>query len=298
MSSVGKKIFLVGLATFMAGFFIGRKFSSNPPTQERIGDAAILCPQVHPLQCPPETNSAEVMAQAEKLYGNAFNMFLASLGISLTQKQQSALNNLVAAPESFEVDEALKEGTAPSTQKEAAPEIMTKTSDLTFAPTAEVAAVLRKEKVDISNLDDASLFDRAKRKLLKDPSLFFARSTLDVPRPIFRRLNGQYRGELFYIIGNLKGTFDTLNLTIDFTQKTTGEENEIEGNFSLVFRRDGVVNSESTGEGSNGNIRVNGEEIIIKAGPDRYLHMTSHRMREANYYQDGQFVGIARFNKL
>lgn len=291
MSSVGKKLTVVGLATFVSGFFIGREFSPQSPVQEKVKVATVLCPEVEAKSCPDQ------MAEAQELYGNAFNMFLASVGVSLTQKQKTALDGLVAAPKNFVPDETLKE--EPITpQKSEAPEILVETNDSLFAPTSEVAATLRKENVDTSNLDDPFLFERAIKKLIKDPALFHARSTYNVPRQVIRRLNGLYQGELFNITGPNKGTIDNVNLSIDFVQKITGEKNEIEGNFSLILRRDGKPYSNSSGEGSNGNIRINGEEIIIEAGPGNFLHLTSRQIRDANYYQNGQFVGIARLTKL
>jgi hypothetical protein len=226
--------------------------------------------------------------KARRYYEKAFNLFLIALGVRLSDDQKEELNELIEAPENYisksdseeeEVEELKLEQVA---------------KELDFSPAKNFAQLIKEKELALEHIRDEALIKDLQGKVLKDPSLFYARSKYIKKLGALKKVIGEYRGQLYRISGENKGRTDEIYLKMDFHLK----EEEIEGEFNLILSFDGRKYSNSSGNGANGNVRLRKGSIIIEAGPGSFFHFADQKMRQANFYTNGTLIGFARFTRL
>lgn len=246
-----------------------------------------------PIEDCPNPTSSEIQddSQSREYYEKAMGLFIAALGLKLTSGQSQEMDRMLANPKEYvptpELEVAAKE------THENSPEVLlpTPTSTGLYFDRSEVYQKVGKDGRDIF---DQELVSRGLKRVIREPAIFFAKSSYSEDFKLLRRINGSYRGSIYLIAGPNKGRTDIVTMTVDFRRKG---DNKIDGEFQLILSSNGEVYSESNGSGGNGDVRVNGEEIIIEAGPERFFHFLDSRLTMANFYIAGQFVGVARFTR-
>jgi hypothetical protein len=272
------KIIVVILSVVLS-FFLGHYFSSG--TTNIVKEKEIIIKEV-PKEITKEVlveNRVDVEA-AKKYYEKAFKLFLINIGHSLNQKQESDFQEMIDSPKSY----MAKEQNQDQIQRE-----------FDFIPTDSFKKYIAKNEADLRNITDESLLKNNQKFVLKDPPLYFIRSKMINKFDEIKHINGEYRAELFRIVGNNKGRVDSVYLQADYTLK---DENTIDGSFTLKLSHADKVYSNSSGNGGNGNIRINKGDIVIKAGPSNFFHFKGKNLGEANFYSNGKLAGIARFQKI
>ena len=225
-------------------------------------------------------NNQKVIGEAKSYYEKAFKLFLVNIGYSLTDRQKTELQEVIAEPAEYL---AKKNNQNPILR------------EFDFTPTESFNKLVAKEEADLKSITDESLLKNAQKFILKDPALFFVRSKLIITFDSIKKINGEYRAQLFRLVGKNKGRIDNIYLQADYILK---DEDKIDGNFNLKLSHEGKVYSDSNGSGGNGNIRIKNGDLIIKAGPSYYFHFKGMNLNEANFYTGGKFVGMARFQKI
>lgn len=221
------------------------------------------------------------LEEAKVLYAKAFNLFLINLGLNLDRDKQKLLKEILLDPVTY------IEGNSSNTQVFIPREI-------DFTPTKWFDKYIKDEQADLKNISDDKLISDLQGFFLKDPVLYFARSTHIKTFSKIKHLSGDYKAELFRITGKNKGRIDQVSMFINFQIKG---EASITGDFKLKISHDGNIYTNSSGSGGNGNIRINNNSIIIEAGPGRFFHFKKGKINNANFYEEGKLTGFARFTK-
>lgn len=270
-------VFCSAAAGFL-GFYLGQG-SNEVPVSQSEGE-----PQVKVVykDRPVEAQVNSDMDEAQKLYGKAFQLFLANLGLNLDKTKKETLKRVLENP---------KEYLATTKENSGETEVYIP-RELDFAPTGFFKEFVQNEKAELKNITDDKLLDEAQKFILKDPKMFYARSNFINEYNEIKTFNGTYQATLFYIAGKNKGRNDQIELTVDFKIK---DENEIDGSFDMKISSEGKTYSHARGTGGNGDIRVRNGQIIVEASPDTFFHFQDNKMGISNFYRRGKLVGMARF---
>ncbi len=244
------------------------------------------------LDCPPsEQSSTQIHStdDSKEYFEKAVSLFIAALGVKLTDGQSSELKRLAQNPQDYSPASDLEPLNRPLEVFGAqTPSTTTAVSERTYLTRQEAIKKFGRQM----DLDDRELFAQAIKKVLTEPTIFFAKSSYSEDFRILKRINGQYRGTITHLTGPHQGRIDSALMHVDFRIK---DKDKVDGEFSLILSTSGEVYSESRGTGGNGDVRLNADEILVEAGPERFFHFLDSRLTMANFYIAGQFVGVARF---
>lgn len=224
-------------------------------------------------------NKQEVEA-AKSYYQKAFKLFLINVGFSLNKTQQTEFTDMIEDPANY------VGSSSPKSEVE---------REFDFIPTKSFEKLVATEEANLKSITDESLLKDAQKFILKDPAVYFARSKMISSFESIKKLNGEYRAQLFRITGKAKGRVDDIYLQSDYIIKG---EDSIDGSFTLKMYNGDKIYSDSNGTGGNGNIRIKDGDLIIEAGPNNFFHFKGMNLQEANFYSRGKFTGMARFQKI
>lgn len=269
-------------------FFLGWTMS---PSEEKIIEKPVEREIIRKVivDTPKEAHLKDLEKRemvAREYYEKAFLLFLANLGLQLSNQEQDSFNQLVRNPQEYLARSP--EPFSERIQKKRAEKFPQ--NDQPDSP----FVTLNPKGHNIQNLP-TELRKKAFKTILKDPSVYYARSQYFREFKDVRRYVGEYKGNLFLLKGEDAGRVDQVYLKIDFTR---GEKGEIQGDFTLQLFNGTEIYSNSNGSGGNGNVRFRDENLIIEGGPGRFFHFIKGRMDMAHMYDNGQYVGIATFNKI
>lgn len=287
------KVYIIAVLIGIVGFGLGLQIGQAPEQPAPV--ASNPNPSLQVPSCPPPPDMSaqhkQTLQEAASLYGKAFQLFLASLGVSLNKSQQEALQQLLDSPQSFNRPaESLAYAEVPESEKIVNPCVP---AEALFHNPQKVRSELKLEQTD----ENSDLINRATKKILADPGLFQLRAQYATSIKDIHTLNGQYTGVIIHVTGPNKGKVDSLTLRIDYRPKSASDSSALEGTCSLILSRDGVVYNDSTSSGENRRIRLNQGQLILEAGPNSFLHFTNRSLTEANFYSDHKFVGVAKLEK-
>lgn len=280
------KFFAVGL---ILGLVIGGSFTFLSDSKPKRVQDIDHCTAIKPTQpeiivqkdCTERTNEIDIQ-KIEK----AFLLFLASIGIK--KDYADSIQMIVKNPESFKQVELKEEDIAqvPTTSK-------------VFRYGRDEAIKKYDLRESIRGLEDYdSDLSKNINFILKSPAVFFATSKIISSMKKLRRYNGQYIGKLYRLHGKYKGKVEDVEISIEYWRKG---RNDIDGKFTSILTRDGVVYSESNGNGANNDLYLNPQnsnELIIKVKPGMYFHFLSQQLQRANVYDEGEFIGVSTLKKL
>lgn len=281
------KFFAVGL---ILGLVIGGSFTFlSDSSPQRVQDID-HCTAIKPTQpeiivqkdCTERTNEIDIQ-KIEK----AFLLFLASIGIK--KDYADSIKNLVQSPETFN------------------PHLMNEQESKTDHDLVSTQFYYPKnEAIKKYNLQstlrdlayDEPQFRKNENFLLKDAAVYFAKSkTISSYREI-KKYNGMYSGKFYRLTGKHKGKVEDVEMSIEFFEK---DKDKIDGKFNMTIARDGVIYSNMRGDGGNNDLYLNPqnpEELIIKAAPGMYFQFLSKNFKNANVYDEGEFIGVSTLRKL
>lgn len=237
------------------------------------------------VERPVSPEESEMIAKSKEYYEKAFKLFLTSLGIKLSKVDQSELQNLLENPRNY----APTEKVIDSGPEVFLPELGMEHGDfLNF---------IKKEKGNLENISSPSDLKEASSMIVKDPALFYARSTFIEKPKIIKKLNGRYVGKLYLLTGKNAGRVDDVDLEMEYDKKTD-EPEVIEGTFSLKVSDNGREYSNNRGNGGNGNVRMGQDptDLILDVGPGWYFHFKNFP-GIGNYYSDGKYAGYVIISK-
>ncbi len=228
------------------------------------------------------------LEEAKVLYGKAFLLFLANIGLELNSEQKSALESILDIPPD-EIDEKLVKDKL-------------KNADLIVASNYEDKRDSSKLKASFNETEELArkaLKEKSSEIALKDPIIYKARSKyIKEWNPTIQSLVGRYFGKLTWIKTEKNGRVDDFEMSINFRK---GEKNEVEGEFELILSHLGDNYSHSRGSGGNGDVRAHPndpEGIIIEVGPNWFLHGNLKNLSVMNFYQESDLVGVVQiFNQ-
>lgn len=287
-------LILTALLTLALGIVLGAQIAPN-----KVEVKEVQVESVHECPAPSAQRPVgpEIVCegdQSKEYYEQAVALFIAAIGIKLTQKQSLELESLSKNPRDYypsqDLDQAILKDTVVDTPHSDIPG----PNKALFFKNYHISKELKKEGAELSDFRDRELLNKSLHKVLKEPNIFYARSKDSEDIKLLKKFNGSFRGFVYHLRGEHKGTTDTISFYADFRVKS---DKKIDGEFQLLLSRDGVTYNDSRGTGGNGNIRTLGDEIIIKAGPERYFHFVDRSLTMANFYSAGQFVGVARLTR-
>jgi hypothetical protein len=240
------------------------------------------------ITCPKNLDVKEKIHSCPKLRRDnkqdvtkAFLLFLASLGIKNSGQHKQAIEKIIKDP-TLEI----------AVQVAASPKQRSKQYlDQAFNILKQARELFSSEEISWGQIKIAS------ENLLKEPTLFHAISKYIKDPKHLTKVNGFYTGSLYRMGGKYKGEIEEVNLTINFSIK---DDNKVDGSFKMVLIRDGHAYSNSVGEGSNGDVRINStnsRSVIIESSPTTFFHFRTHELKNANVYEDGKFIGIASLHR-
>ncbi|MCR9204253.1 MAG: hypothetical protein NXH75_06735 [Halobacteriovoraceae bacterium] len=269
-------------------FFIGWTLS---PTVEKIIEKPIEREVIREVivDKPKEAHLKDLQKReiiAKEYYEKAFLLFLANVGLQLSNQEQKSFNQLVRNPQEY-----LARSPQPF------PERMKREAPKVFTPKAQPPSpfqTLAPKEVNFENVP-SGLKKKALNNIIKDPAVYYARSKYFRKFKAIKKHIGEYKGRLFHLKGEDSGRVDQIYLKIDFIR---GEKGEIQGDFTLQLFNGTEIYSNSNGSGGNGNVRFKENNIIIEGGPGRFFHFLEGNMELAHMYDNGQYMGIAIFHKI
>lgn len=273
------KTLLISVFFLIIGFLIGREFFPKEVIKTKIQSELVPVTRTETISVKDESE----LKKAKEVYAKAFQLFLANLGLKLDEEKKEKLQELLKDPSDFLANTIEKSNTEVFIPRE-----------IDFTPSDWFKDYVQKEKANLKHITDDALISEAQKFILKDPALFYARSSLIKKFPQIKKVLGNYKGVLFRIAGNNKGRRDDIQLGLDFAVK---DEDSITGSFSLKLSADGEVYSNSQGQGGNGDIKIKDNSLIIEAGPGRFFHFRGEELDIANFYEGGKLAGFARFTK-
>lgn len=251
-------------------------------------------PGFHSKKLIPEQKCQESLDEAKKYYGKAFLLFLTNIGVMLSSNQTQELNTLMTNPKDYQRESFPKDNEKTASSNT---EVVILPDYLSNKPFQEF---LKKQNIKIDHIDDKNLVNKNSNFVLKDPGVFYVRSKFIKSYQQISPLNGLYAGKLYLFSGKDKGETHDIEMTIEFNQKSENEneKDQIDGNFNLKISEDGNIYSNSRGNGGNGDVRMNQNSLIIEASPSSFFHFEQSSINTANYYDNNQLIGFARFRKL
>lgn len=278
------------MKTFLLGIFIGALLTgglsfwikSDKPTvtQVCLEQEKIIQTKIVEKEC-PVVNETISEAKIEK----AFMLFLASIGIKNNQKYSNDIKAIVKSPEDYEPEDLIESDS-----------VVPVVTEFYYDKT-EAIKVLKSSEAYGEIIDYFPEVKKAASFMLKDPAVYFARSKLIDKIKKLKRINGVYTGKLYRMTGKQKGKVEEVEMSVDFWTK---EKNKIDGKFSMTIARDGVVYSNSRGNGGNNDIYLNPndlKQVIIKGAPGMYFHFQDMKLSMANVYDEGEFIGVSTLLK-
>lgn len=269
-------------------FFLGWTLS---PTEEKIIEKPIEKEIIRKVivDAPKEAILKDLQKREEiarEYYEKAFMLFLANLGLQLSRVEQDSFERLVKNPQEY-----LARNPQPFPERDKPVEVSLPKAE--EAPASPYINLPPKE-LNLNNIP-SFLKKKALQNVLKDPAVFHARSQYFREFKDVKRIVGEFKGNLFLLKGENAGRVDQVYLKIDFER---GQKGEIQGDFTLQLFNGTEIYSNSNGSGGNGNIRFRDNDLIIEGGPGRFFHFLDGKMNIAHLYDNGQYVGIAQFNRL
>jgi hypothetical protein len=273
------KTILISLLFLILGLLIGREFFPKEIYVTKIKSELVPITKTETIS----VKDVSDLKKAKDVYAKAFQLFLANLGLKLDANKKEKLQELLKDPNIF----------LENTKEVSKIEVFIP-REIDFTPSDWFKEYVQREKANLKHITDDSLVSEAQKFILKDPALYYARSSLIKKFPKIKKVLGDYKGTLFRISGKNKGRRDNIQLSLNFSVK---EEDSITGSFSLKLSADGAVYSNSQGQGGNGDIRLKEDSLIIEAGPSRFFHFKGEQLDVANFYEDGKLAGFARFTK-
>lgn len=267
------------IATFVLGLIIGisiMKLTTPSIQAPSCSEPKVITKTKIETACYPVVEKVD-----KKKITDAFLLFLASIGYK--DAFRAPIEKIVENPEGFKPPK-LEPNKLTTHRQE---------------PKSKKAHDFFKNIREIFPSDEISMgeIQIAQHRLLDDPTIYHARSKyIEKPEEIIK-VNGLYVGDFFRLAGAHKGKVEEVNLTINFIADDKGK---IDGSFSMKLIRDDKLYSNARGEGGNGDIRTNpsdSKSIIIEASPTTFFHFFDANLTQANVYENGEFVGIARLRK-
>lgn len=267
------------IATFVLGLIIGItiiKLTTPSPQAPTCSEPKIITrTKLEAASCP------EVEKVDKKKITDAFFLFLASIGYK--DSLRAPIEKIVENPESYRPLVLQPKKVTISSDKPKSKK------DLNFFK--DIREIFASDEISMGELQIAQ------HRQLDDPTIYHARSKyIEKPEEIIK-VNGFYVGDFIRLAGAHKGKIEEVNLTINFVADDKGK---IDGSFSMKLIRDDKLYSNARGEGGNGDIRTNpsdSKSIIVEASPTTFFHFFDSNLTQANVYENGEFVGIARLRK-
>ena len=273
-------------STLFLGFRKTEQQKSSPNDEKPPEEVSVIIADIPKEKL--EVESAQVELTAKQYYEKAFKLFLMTLGLKMSEDQREELAELIENPQNY-VD---KSSSAQAEDKDIRVEKLAREYD--FKPPRIFAEVLKNNDMSFDHVRDIGMMKRLSRKVLKDPTLYYARSKYVKRIGPLKKIMGDYRGRLFRVAGTNKGRTDEILLSMKFFTK----DEKVEGDFSLALSSEGKTYSNSRGNGGNGNVRIRRGAIIIEAGPGSFFHFADKRFELANFYTNGELVGFAKLEKI
>ncbi len=286
-------LILTALITLAVGIVLGVQIA---PQEKSVKEVQIPAQR----ECPPvkvDARNPEQLCQNDQskdYYEQAVALFIAAIGVNLNERQASELKRLGQDPKNYTPPADLEVVPGPARQREDGPKVIAPENTTLYLSRQQVTKDLNQKGASLDDFYDRELLAATLKKVVKRPTLFYARSINSEEMKVLKRINGTFRGSLYHLAGKNKGETDQIVLSADFRLKG---KNEVDGEFQLLLSRAGETYSDSRGSGGNGNVRTLGDEILIKAGPESFFHFVDSRLSMANFYTSGQFIGVARFIK-
>lgn len=258
-------ILVLGIAL---GYFLGSstQFAEAEPKDKMTVDAPI-CPPEQVIDC---TESKESLSET-------FLMFLAGVGVKLSQSDQEQLKNLL-------VSEGVSAPSFEELSSEPEPELVAEVVAPNQPTFSSFADDFREQNDDHSHSKGS----------LKDPSVFLAKSVaIQKYNNAIKKAQGRYFSELHYINPKPEGEREAVFLDINY-QETQNQG--IEGDFLLELSRGGEVYSTSSGSGGNRNIKTRGLKLLLQVNDSSFFLLKGKSIiGDAEFYKDGKFVAKAKF---
>lgn len=249
------------------------------------------CPNVPIFEKPSQrdyevNNCSTEVEKAKKIYGEAFLLFLANIGVQLNPDQTNQLNQVLEQPHK-------KQFLGPTDKKqESDSSIVTILPDhLINTPFSDF---LKQNQGSIDHIDDLDIVKKMSSFVLEEPEVFFARTRYIEDFEQVKKYNGKYMATIYIVLGKWKGETHDGELELALTQNKDGK---IGGDYLLIVSRDGTPYSTSKG-GGNRLIKTKDGTVVIRTGPTRFFHFNSSTFKYANYYEENKLIGFAHFTKL
>ncbi len=279
-------IFFLSLSTLLLTVVISDK---NASTEELLKESEVsVLIEDFPKEFPKTRGSKTKEApSAKEYYEKAFKLFLMTLGLKLTDDQREELAELVDNPEVYlDKSDPVKDVGRGSKVEQVAKEF-------NFKPSVVFERLLNNNDMAFDHITDLNILKKLQRRVLKDPSLFYARGKYIKRLGPLKLIMGRYTGKLYRIAGPNKGRIDEVDLFMDYSLK----EEQVEERFTLTLSHNGKSYSNSRGNGRNSHVKRKGGSIIIDTGPSSFLHFMGRDLELANFYSNGELVGFVKLER-
>lgn len=157
---------------------------------------------------------------------------------------------------------------------------------------------------NVSHRADKAEFEEVAKKVektvIEEPLKYIKKAEILKSIKPLSRLQGKFKGDIFFIAGDSKGGIDQFILEMNYTQYN----GIISGKYFLEISNKGDPYSTSKGIGNNTQIKTveNKEnQILLETSPKSFLHIEIHDGIDyflGKYYEENVFVGLVKIYRL